>query len=97
MPENPPARPLLTRRTVWVIAICSAALIALLVSVVPISGSDAKARAEQALGSIAAAQTASKDSNGTYASYWLTGGDHSLAAIQPITAGVAAEPVSPGP
>lgn len=91
MPENPPARPLLTRRTVWVIAICSAALIALLVSVVPISGSDAKARVEQALGSIAAAQTASKDSNGTYASYWLTGGDHSLAAIQPITAEGAAD------
>ena len=84
MPEKNQHRPRITRRTAWAIAVGTAVLVAVLTSAVPMGGSNAKARAEQALRSVASAQAASKASQGAYASYWLAGGDRSLAGVQPI-------------
>lgn len=90
MSEKPDLRTPASRRTAWAIAAALAILAALVSTVVRIEGSSAKVRAEEALRSVATAQSASKDAAGVYASYWLTGGDHSLSAAHPVQAdGVA--------
>ncbi|HEU4668649.1 MAG TPA: glycoside hydrolase family 32 protein [Arthrobacter sp.] len=89
MSEKPDLRTLTSRRIVRAVA-ALAILAALVATFVRIEGPNAKARAEEALRNVAAAQAASKDSVGAYASYWLAGGDHSLSAAHPVQAeGVA--------
>lgn len=85
-------RTLIGKRSIWVaVAAAAVALLVAVVAVVPnIDRSDAQARAEEALTEVAAAQGAAMESQGRYASYWLTGGDHSLEAAHPLqTTGVA--------
>ncbi|VII96320.1 2,6-beta-fructan 6-levanbiohydrolase (EC 3.2.1.64) [Arthrobacter sp. DR-2P] len=90
MSEKPDLRTTTSRRTAWAVAAALAILAALVSTVVRIEGSSAKVRAEEALRNVATAQSASKDAAGVYASYWLTGGDHSLSAVHPVQAeGVA--------
>lgn len=85
MPKKSHLRILTTRQIIWAAAVAGALLVVLLTIVVWIDGPDAKPRAEKALRAVAAAQAKSKESEGSYGSYWLTGGDHSLSAIHPIS------------
>ncbi|MDQ0632840.1 levanase [Arthrobacter pascens] len=63
-------------------AAAAAALLVALVVIVPNfrTPDDAGSRGEKALDAVASAQADFKASRGTYGSYWLTGGDHSLDA-----------------
>lgn len=89
MSEKFKLTPLSGKRNLWIAAAAAAA--ALLVAVVAFIASvqtpdDAKGRADTALDSVATAQADFKTSRGTFGSYWLSGGDRTLEAEQPLQA-----------
>ena len=89
MSEKPTFALLSRKRNLW-IAVAAAATV-LVVAVVAFIASvrtpdDAESRAETALDSVAAAQADFKTSKGTFGSYWMSGGDRTLEAVQPIQA-----------
>lgn len=86
--KNPQKK--ITKLGIWTAAAIIVLLLALLVIVPRVEAPDAAAQAEEALDAVAAAQAVSRELEGTYGSYWLGGGDPSLAAVHPInTAGVS--------
>lgn len=89
MSEKPTFAFLSRKRNLW-IAVAAAATV-LVVAVVAFIASvrtpdDAESRAETALDSVATAQADFKTSKGTFGSYWMSGGDRTLEAGQPIQA-----------
>lgn len=89
MSEKFKLTPLSGQRKLW-IAVAAAATV-LVVAVVAFIASvqtpdDAESRAETALDSVATAQADFKTSKGTYGSYWMSGGDRTLEAGQPLQA-----------
>lgn len=89
MSEKPTLTSLSGKRNLW-IAVAAAATV-LVVAVVAFIASvrtpdDAESRAETALDSVATAQAEFKTSKGTFGSYWMSGGDRTLEAGQPIQA-----------
>lgn len=89
MSEKFKLTPLSGKRNLWIAVAAAAA--ALLVALVAFIASvqtpdDAKGRADTALDSVATAQADFKTSRGTFGSYWLSGGDRTLEAEQPLQA-----------
>ena len=77
------------KRNLWIaVAAAATALIVAMVAFIANvqSRDDAESRAETALTSVANAQEAFKTARGTYASYWLSGGDRTLESGQPLQA-----------
>lgn len=82
-----------SRRTIWIVVAAAAAAVLVALALVPSAATrpGVQRHAEQALRSIAAAQTEAKESRGIYGSYWLSSGDRTLEQLaHPIrTEGVA--------
>lgn len=77
------------KRNLWIaVAAAATALVVAVVAFIAMvqSPDDAESRAETALDSVATAQANFKTSRGTYGSYWLSGGDRTLEAGQPLQA-----------
>lgn len=76
------------KRNFWIaVAAAATVLVAVVAFIVSVqTPDDAESRAETALASVATAQADFKASRGTYGSYWLSGGDRTLEAGQPLHA-----------